>query len=98
MSTDSIFQQSFEKTAAERDALKVEELYVINLDIPTAYATVIGSLPEIRAVRAEIAEAISKFDVTSIDALEDYAGAMMRAHNVFSTEAAPIAGLPGRRW
>lgn len=89
----SVLQAAFDKTAAERAALKDDELLAVNVDVPNAYLIVIGSLPEIRAVRAQIVDELPKFDVKKFDAMEDYANALFQSQRVLQTAEAPVEGL-----
>jgi hypothetical protein len=89
----SVLQAAFDKTAADRAALKDEEIIQLNVDVPTAYQIVFGSLPEIRALRADIVNELVKFDVTLLTKVEDYACALLQAHRAFQTADAPTPGL-----
>jgi hypothetical protein len=64
----------------ELQALPSEELIQVNVDVPSAVATVLGSLPEIQALRGSIAQSMPSFDLVAFDKLEDYAIALNAAH------------------
>jgi hypothetical protein len=77
----------------EFKGLLLEELVPVNVDVPSAVATVLGSLPEIRALRDEIAKSMSNFDLVSFDKLEDYALALNDAHGEYLTATQPTNDL-----
>jgi len=74
-------------------ALKPEELIVINVDVPTVVATVIGSLPEIRALSAEIQKAMPELDLATINKLKAYALALSYAHALYLSADSPSSVL-----
>jgi hypothetical protein len=63
------------------------------LDIPTAVSTVLGSLPEIRAQRDELAAKLPDFDPSALDKLEDYALALSAAHAALLAASQPSSEL-----
>ncbi len=73
----------FERVRPEMMALKPEELLSISLDISPAVATVLGVLPEVRALREQIVKELPTFDIGRFDAVEDYALALSFAHAKF---------------
>lgn len=91
MADEDILQLCFEKTAAERAALPAVDQ--INLDMESAYATAIASLPAIRAITTEIAGVLAKFDLSKLDKVEDYACAMKHAHHVVVVADAPAGSI-----
>jgi len=82
------FRQSFERVQPEMKALAEHELLNINLDVPSAVATVLGAIGEIRALR-EAAGSLPGLDLARIDKLEDYALALGYAHAVYRAAAGP---------
>jgi hypothetical protein len=70
-------------------ALKPEELLQVNLDIPGAVVTVLGSLPEIRAQREELMKQLPTYDHALYDALEAYAAAVNEAHGDYLIATQP---------
>ena len=73
-------------------ALLPEQLLQVNLDVQTAVATILGSLPEIRALRAPLME-LPGFDVAAFDSLEDYVLALSETHAIFQTATQPSDDL-----
>jgi hypothetical protein len=57
----------------EYQALSVNDLLPINVDIPTAVATALGALPEIRLLRAEVASKMPSYDLVVYDKVEEAA-------------------------
>jgi len=66
----------FEKVKPDIMKLEQSELQQVNLDISGAIATVLGVLPELRALREQIVKELPTFDVQRFDKLEDYALAL----------------------
>src|SRR5437868_112496 len=64
----------------EMDALKEEELLPVTFEIPAGVALVLGSLPEIRAFRDQIAKEMTGFDLVRFDKLETYTLTLNKAH------------------
>jgi hypothetical protein len=87
----SQFHLGYQRLEAEIKAVPDEELISVNLDVGKAIATVLGAIPEIRALRETIA-GLPKFDLARFDKLQDYAlalghcHALYRAADVSSTE------------
>jgi hypothetical protein len=48
---ETLAGETFARLLPELVALSLDELTAINLDVPSAVATTLGSLPEIRALR-----------------------------------------------
>jgi hypothetical protein len=70
-------------------ALAEGELMVPNIDIVSAVTTALGVLPELRALRAQIAEELPRFDVERYDRLEKYALALNHANVLHRSAVAP---------
>jgi len=51
--------------------LSVEELAQVNLDLQQATGTILGVLPEVTALRAQIVKELPGFDIAQFDKLED---------------------------
>lgn len=77
----------------EIQALADDELIPINIDVPTAVTTVLGSLPEIRALRQELDDALRRFDFERFDRLEEYALALYQAHVLWRIASVPKATI-----
>lgn len=73
-----------------------DALIPVNIDVTAAVTQVLGVLPELRALRAEIVEHLPRFNVERFDKLERYALALMHAstlHRGASPSRASIAEL-----
>lgn len=87
------FNEAYLSHLAEFQALKAEELVVVNLDIATVVTTVLGSLPEILALAPEISEQLPKFDLGRVQALESYAMALSHANTLYLLATQPPDAL-----
>jgi hypothetical protein len=83
------YREAFNAAFEEIAAIKESDVLVINLDIPPTVATVVGALPEILALRAELQEHAPRFDITQLDRLERYAFALFHAHMLAQAAAEP---------
>jgi hypothetical protein len=90
---DEVVGQALQRLMPELKAIPTEDLVQIQLDVPTVVATVLGSLPEIRAMRPEIEAKMKDFDLASFDKLEDVALALSEAHVEFLTATKPMDDL-----
>jgi hypothetical protein len=73
-----------------------DDVLPINVDLVSAVTLVLGVLPELRALRAEIIEQLPRFDVERFDKLETYALALSHAHTLHRStfpSKAPVAEL-----
>jgi hypothetical protein len=87
-------EQAYARVLPELEALRPEELVHINLEVLPAIATVLGSLPEIQEHREAAAE-LRCFDAGCFDRLEDYARALLHAHNQHAIATEAQDNLPG---
>lgn len=71
--------KAFADSQADRDAVRPEDLSRLNLDVPSAVATVLGALPEILAFRTDLEKHIPTFDLKHVDQLHTYALALSHA-------------------
>jgi hypothetical protein len=69
------FRAGFQRVEALVRAVPEDDLELINLDIPSVVATVIGAYPEIAEFRSVMAE-LPMFDIKNVDNLRDYACAL----------------------
>lgn len=83
----------FESVRPEMDALNADELVPIKLDLSAAVTTVLGVLPELRALRNQIVEELPAFNLARFDKLEAYALALAHAHAVFLSTTQPPDNL-----
>lgn len=89
LNDETIVTEAYERVKAELVALDPEELVQVNLEIAVAVPTVLGVLPEVKRLRAEIAQHLPTFDLVSFDKLEDYALALSSAHTDYLTATQP---------
>src|SRR5690349_4844390 len=82
------FAAGFQRVEAEIGQVQERDIVTVNLDIPVAVTIVLGSLPEIRALRAELAE-LKGFDIARFDKLRDYTLAVGHAHAMFRAANGP---------
>jgi hypothetical protein len=87
--TASEADAAYERVLPEMRALSPGELIPINLDIPSMVTTTLGALPEIRALREEIARNLQTFDLVAFDKMEDYALALKSAHGRYLSSLVP---------
>jgi hypothetical protein len=80
---------AYERVLPEMRALSPGELIPINLDIPSMVTTTLGALPEIRALREEIARNLQTFDLVAFDKMEDYALALKSANGRYLSSLVP---------
>jgi hypothetical protein len=73
----------FESVKPEMDALRTDELLPIKLDLAAAVTTVLGVLPELRALREQVVKELPAFNLVRFDKLEAYALALAHAHAAF---------------
>jgi hypothetical protein len=96
--TDFANEQQFEDVYARvkpaLDALQPDELLQINLDIPTAVATILGVLPKLQALEPDIAKHLPTFDIARYRSLEDIAFALSFANTNYLTALQPPDDLP----
>ena len=80
---------AYEQLLAEIRAVPESELIPINIDVVTAVSTVLGVLPEIRALRPEIEAEWRRFDFDTFDKLEQYTLALHQAHALWRGASVP---------
>jgi len=88
----SEFAAGFQRVEAELRAVSERELLPINIDVPSAVATVLGALPALKALRSTFAQLLG-FDVARFDKLRDYTLALGHTHAMFRAAAGPNGGL-----
>lgn len=88
------FQTAFEQTASARAKLEAKDLLAINVDIPSAVATVIGTLPKAKSLRSDIVKILSVEEMAEVDALQIFADALSFAHTAYLAASQPPAPLP----
>jgi hypothetical protein len=90
---EALVAESFERVKAELEALELEALPQVNLDVQVAVTTILGALPEIRALRERIVKELPAFDLASFDKLEDYVQALAFAQAKYQFAAQPPGDL-----
>lgn len=84
---------AYEQTLPVAQALAVDDLLPVNVDLPTAVNTAIGRMPQILALRERVKEELPKFDLSRFDQLEQYALAAGHSHTRFLTASTPPQAL-----
>jgi hypothetical protein len=82
----------FERRRPEMEALKEEELAIVNVDVGVASSIAYSASPKIVALRGEILDVLPAFPVVYIDGLVEYAQAAWYAH-VTGTSVTPGTDL-----
>lgn len=75
--------QAYAKSLPELSAIASEQLLTINIDVTTAITTVIGALPRLRPIHAEMQARWRDCDAQQLDRLEQYALALQHAHTLY---------------
>ncbi len=83
-----LYREAFEQTLPVTAAIGEDELLAVNLDVPSAVATAVGSLPKILALREEAAK-LPGFDISHFDQLKLVTFAVGHAHAKFLGASAP---------
>jgi hypothetical protein len=91
-SSNEEFYLGFQRVEQELRAVPKGELLALNLDVPSAVATVLGAWPELWALRDQVAK-FPGFDISRSDKLRDYALALAHAHGVFRGSMGPPDGI-----
>ncbi len=82
---EALVAEAFARVRADLEAVPAEQLRQLNVEVQAATRTILGSLPEIQALRERLVEALPEFDADAFDKLEDYVWALRYAqasHNV----------------
>jgi hypothetical protein len=82
LSSEALPADAYARVLPQLLGLNPDHLLQVNLDISSAIATVLGVLPKVRALRAQIAE-LPAFDMAAFDQLEDYALALSFAQTIY---------------
>jgi hypothetical protein len=93
LAVSSRFRVAHAKLAARIDDLADGELIAVNIDVTKAVTTVLGSNPEILALRQEMLDTLPGFDLSVVDDLETIARATGYAHALYLASSAPRRSL-----
>jgi len=69
---EKIAKDAYDRVKADWAALQPDQLLQVNLDLQLASQTILGSWPEIKALREQLVKELPNFNVTQFDLLEDY--------------------------
>ena len=83
---EKLAAEAMARVAADAAALSAEELEQVNLDLQEATGTILGTLPEVMALRGSILKELPAFDITHVDKLEDYTLALRYAHAAYQMD------------
>ncbi len=86
-------REALEKVKPAMAALEPPELYDINIDIMAGTIVVLGNLPELRALRPQLAT-LQGFDLDQFDALEDFTLAAMQTAGQYIAASSPPEPIP----
>lgn len=86
------FEERYRNLMPEFEAIRVEDLLPIDLDVPLAIATVLRALPKILALLPALAP-LPDFELERIRRLDEYAMALTDAHAVFLKALQPVDSL-----
>lgn len=89
------FEQSYDRVRAEIMAVPDLALTNINVDIPSAIATVLANATTIAGLRDTIAQDLPSTDLTRFDRLLDYAQALAYLQTDYMHVEATVKALPG---
>ncbi|RYZ01228.1 MAG: hypothetical protein EOO73_36200, partial [Myxococcales bacterium] len=79
-SNELFAKEAYERAKADWAALESDQLLKVNLDISIAAQTILGALPEVRALRERIVQELPTFDAAEFDKLEDYVLGLVFVH------------------
>jgi hypothetical protein len=87
------FRDAYQTLLEEMRAIPADKLMIVNLDIPTAVTTVLGALPQVRAIRAQVVATMPQFDIARFDKLEAYTLAVGYANSLYLAASQPSESL-----
>jgi hypothetical protein len=83
------FRDAYQRALPVAQALGEGDLVPLNIDLPTAVTTAIGSLGRLGTLRARIVQELPGFEIGHLDQLETYTLAAAHAHAVYLAASAP---------
>jgi len=84
---------AFDSTLQLSQSVRIDDLLPVNVDLPSAVNTAVGSLPRLLALRDRVKEELPKFDLSHFEQLEQFALAAAHAHGKFLAASAPPESL-----
>ena len=88
-SDEKLAADAYARVTADMAALAPDQISQVNLDIQIAAGTVLGVLPEVKALRDRMAKELPAFDLAAFDKLEDYVLALTFAQGAYQTATLP---------
>jgi len=89
LGNEALLDEAYARVKPELDALKPEDLLLVNLDVTAAVTTILGLLPEVKALREQVVHHLPTFDIAAFDKLEDYALALSFANTAYLAATQP---------
>lgn len=86
---EALVADSYERVKGDLAALAVDDLVQVNLDIQLGARTILGALPELRALRERMLKELPAFDLAAFDKLEDYVQALKFAQSGYQIATQP---------
>lgn len=86
---EALVADSYERVKEDLAALAVDDLAQVNFDIQLGARTILGALPELRALRERMVKELPAFDLAAFDKLEDYTQALKFAQSGFLLATQP---------
>jgi hypothetical protein len=86
---EALVEEAYERVKADLEAVPEDQLTQLNVDVHAATRAILGTLPEMRALRGRLVEALSEFDVAAFDKLEDYVWALRYAQATYYIATQP---------
>jgi len=83
VSDEVLAKEAYEKVKPELAKFDDDDLIQVNVDVSGALQTMLGVLPELRAIRDQIAKELPFFDLASFDRLEERALALSFAQTAY---------------
>ena len=85
-------EDAYQRRLEEIKAVPDDEIFRNTLDVHASVTTILGALPEIRALREAMGR-LPQLDVELVDALEDYAKATGQAHSLYTIAMTPLEDI-----
>lgn len=86
-------EAAYAATLPEITGLPDDRAVAVNIDIVSAVTSVLGMLPELQALRAQIHDELPKFDIERFDKLRQYALALSHANTVHRGTMTPKGSI-----